>query len=72
MIKSISQKTSPIEVDLLGPEGNAFILIGKARTWAKQLGLDPDAIEQEMTSSDYENLIQTMEKHFGDHVVFYR
>ena len=72
MIKSISQKTSPIEVNLLGPEGNAFVLIGKARGWAKQLGLDPDTIEQEMTSSDYEHLVQTLEKHFGDYVVFYR
>jgi len=72
MIKSISQKTSQIEIDLLGPDGNAFVLIGKARAWAKQLGLDPNAIEQEMTSSDYEHLIQTLEKHFGDFVVFYR
>ena len=72
MIKSISQKTSPIEIDLLGPDGNAFVLIGKARAWAKQLGLDPKAIEQEMTSSDYEHLVQTLEKHFGDYVVFYR
>ena len=72
MIKSISQKTSPIEVDLLGPEGNAFVLIGKARAWAKQLGLDPNVIEQEMTSSDYDHLVQTLEKHFGDYVVLYR
>jgi hypothetical protein len=72
MIKSISEKASQIEVDLLGPDGNAFVLIGKARAWAKQLGLDPATIEQEMTSSDYEHLIETLEKHFGDFVVFYR
>lgn len=72
MIKSISQKTTQVEVDLLGPDGNAFVLIGKARAWAKQLGLDPGAIEREMTSSDYEHLVQTLEKHFGDYVVFYR
>jgi hypothetical protein len=72
MIKSISERPAQIEVDLLGPEGNAFVLIGKARAWAKQLGLDPKAIEQEMTSADYEHLVKTLEKHFGDFVVFYR
>jgi hypothetical protein len=28
----------PIEIDLTGPEGNAFVLIGYAKQWFKQLG----------------------------------
>ena len=31
--------TKPI-IDLAGPDGNAFMLIGKAKSFAKQLGLD--------------------------------
>ena len=44
MIKSKKQKLG-IEIDLTGPDGNAFMLIGKAGSLAKQLGLDKDAIQ---------------------------
>lgn len=71
MIKSKNQKRG-IEVDLTGPEGNAFVLIGYARKWSKQLGLNPDEIEKEMTDGDYENLVGVMEKYFGKVVTFYR
>ena len=36
MIKSKEQKLG-IEIDLTGPDGNAFVLIGKAGSLAKQL-----------------------------------
>lgn len=73
MIKSISERAAgPIEINLLGPEGNAFVLIGKARDWAKQLGLDGKAIQAEMMEGDYEHLLQVIEKYFGDYVVMYR
>ena len=71
MIKSKNEKGG-IEVDLTGPEGNAFVLIGYARKWSKQLGLNPDEVEEEMTSGDYENLVGVMEKYFGKVVTFYR
>lgn len=71
MIKSKNQKRG-IEVDLTGPEGNAFVLIGYARKWSKQLGLNPDEVEKEMTDGDYENLVGVMEKYFGKVVTFYR
>ena len=48
MIKSKKQK-SGIEIDLTGPDGNAFVLISKASNLAKQLGLDKDAIQKEDT-----------------------
>ena len=61
-----------IDVDLTGPDGNAFAVLGLAQRLAKQLGLDNDAIQKDMTSGDYEHLIEVFEKHFSDHVNLYR
>lgn len=61
-----------IEIDLSGPEGNAFALIGMAGKWAKQLGLDEDEVQAEMMLGDYENLLAVMEKYFGDYIIMYR
>ncbi len=66
MIKS--KKQTGIVIDLTGPDGNAFVLIGKAGNLAKQLGLDKDAIQKEMMKGDYENLVKVFDKHFGDFV----
>jgi hypothetical protein len=70
MIKS--KKQTGIEIDLTGPDGNAFVLIGKAGNLAKQLGLDKAKIQAEMMSGDYENLVSVFDKHFGDFVTLYR
>jgi len=70
MIKE-KRKQSP-SVDLTGPEGNAFVLIGYARKWSKQLGLDSKKVEKEMMKGDYENLVSVLEKYFGNVVTFYR
>ena len=70
MIKE-KRKHSP-SVDLTGPEGNAFVLIGYARQWSKQLGLDSKKVEKEMMTGDYENLVSVLEKYFGSVVTFYR
>ena len=63
---------SKLEIDLSGPEGNAFVLMGIAQRWAKELGLDSKAVIAEMMSGDYEHLLSVMEKHFGDHIIMYR
>jgi hypothetical protein len=70
-IKSKVNK-STIEIDLTGPDGNAFVLIGKAGNLAKQLGLDGKVIQSEMMKGDYENLINVFDKHFGHFVTLYR
>jgi hypothetical protein len=70
MIKS--KKSNGIEIDLTGPDGNAFMLIGRAGNLAKQLGLDAKAIREEMMSGDYEHLVNTFDKHFGHFVTLYR
>lgn len=74
MIKSKYHKikTGPVEIDLTGPDGNAFALIGYARRLADQLGLDKNKIQSEMMSGNYENLINVFEKNFGEFVVLYR
>ena len=66
MIKD-KQETG-IVIDLTGPDGNAFVLIGKAGSLAKQLGLDNKLIQAEMMKGDYEHLVNTFDKHFGDFV----
>mgnify|MGYP003135113820 FL=1 len=61
-----------VEIDLTGPDGNAFSLLGHAKTYAKQIGLPFDKIKDEMTSGDYENLVQVFDKYFGSFVTLYR
>jgi hypothetical protein len=59
-------------IDLTGPQGNAFVLLGMAKGWAKDLGLDFEPIQKEATSGDYENLLQVLDNYFGDLVIFER
>ncbi len=56
----------------VSPQGNAFVLLGIARDLAVKLDLDWNYIHSEMTSSDYENLIQVFDHYFGDFVIMYR
>jgi hypothetical protein len=64
--------TEGIIIDLTGPQGNAFFLMGTAKKFCKQLGYDESPIIYDMMSGDYENLIEVFEKHFGDFVTMYR
>ena len=67
------KKTSgPIVIDLTGPDGNAFVLLGKAKSLAAQLGLDGQKINEEMISDDYDNLVNVFDKYFGDYVILER
>lgn len=70
----IRQKQAPTEIviDLTGPEGNAYVLMGYAKRFAKQLGLDGEKIVEEMTYSDYENLVSVFDDYFGDYVILER
>jgi hypothetical protein len=66
------KKSGKTVVDLRGPEGNAYVLLGYAKSWAKQLGLDADDIQKDATSGDYEHLLEVLDKHFGSLVDFIR
>lgn len=57
-------------IDLSGPDGNAFALMGLAKSWGKQLGKDTNAIIAEMTSGDYNNLVNVMKREFGSIATF--
>jgi len=66
------KNTNEIVIDLTGPAGNAYAMIGNATRFAKQLGLDEKKIVAEMTSGDYENLIEVFDSYFGDYVILER
>ena len=57
-----------MEIDLTGPDGNAFVLMGHARTLARCFGKDHKAIIEEMMTSDYENLVNVFDREFGEYV----
>lgn len=70
MIRS-KQNSTPV-IDLTGPHGNAYFLLGQAEQLARQLGLDETAIINEMRSGNYENLVQVFDQHFGQYVILER
>ena len=79
MIKSIKQKPhGKIEIDLTGPDGNAFVIIGKAIQLANQLNREANAniniedMKKVMMQGDYDNLINTFDEFFGEYVTLYR
>jgi hypothetical protein len=66
------ERTGIIQIDLTGPDGNAFALMGYAGRFAKQLGLDPKPIIARMKSGDYENLVSVFDEEFGAYVTLLR
>lgn len=76
MIKSIKEKpVKQIEVDLRGPEGNAFFLMSLANDLGKQLGWSSEAIEiiiSTMCVGDYDSLLEIFDHHFGKFVILYK
>lgn len=65
-------KETRITVDLTGPDGNAFCLMGLAMRLAKQVGKDGFEITQRMREKDYEHLLKVFDEEFGDFVTLYR
>ena len=73
MIKSKDEMLQrPLEIDLTGPEGNAFFLLARGKGLARSLGMDWKSIEDEMTAGDYEELVDVFDNYFGDYVTLYR
>ncbi len=71
MIREKQPQTEMV-IDLTGPEGNAYVLMGYANRFAKQLGLDSEEIINEMKSGDYENLVEVFDNYFGAFVILER
>ena len=59
-------------IDLTGPEGNAFYLMAYANKNARQIGLVGSAIIEEMKRGNYEHLVETFDRYFGDYVILER
>ena len=55
-------------IDLAGPDGNAYVLMGLAARYSKELGLDQKPILADMQSGNYKHLVEVFEKHFGLYV----
>ena len=76
MIKKKSEmQPRRIEIDLTGPDGNAFVLLAMAQDFCKQLGYDSfrtKCILDEMRLTDYEGLVYTFDREFGSFVTLYR
>jgi len=76
MIKSKSEMPSrPIEIDLTGPDGNAYVLMAIARDLGRQLGYSKERIEaihKVMMLTNYEGLLHTFDVEFGHLVTMYR
>ena len=65
----------PIEIDLTGPDGNAYALMAYARKFGKILKYDDfkiTCIIEEMKLTDYEGLLHTFDREFGSFVTLWR
>jgi hypothetical protein len=71
MIRTKQERRETI-IDLTGPDGNAFVLMGMAKNFAKQLRKDGDSIVKEMMAGDYEHLLFVFDREFGDYVILER
>jgi len=64
-----------IEIDLQSAQGNAFYLLGLAGELGKKLGLSKTEIKKiqdNMSLTDYEMLVEIFDKNFGEYVDIYR
>ena len=68
------QRKGPIVIDLTGPDGNAFALMGYAKRFATQLEWKDKgaALINEMMEGDYEHLLKVFDNAFGEFVTLYR
>jgi hypothetical protein len=75
MIREKQEKSGPIIIDLTGPDGNAFVLIGMAKRFGTQLGwnkVQTQELINEMMDGDYEHLLQVFDREFGSFVILER
>jgi hypothetical protein len=75
-IKPLSKlQRKKMQIDLTGPQGNAFVLLGLAERLGRQMGYTTrqiELIQDEMQLADYECLLHTFDREFGHIVDLYR
>jgi hypothetical protein len=62
----------PIVIDLTGPDGNAYALLGYAKAFSQDLDKPYEDLLMEMMSGDYEHLVKVFDDAFGDFVILER
>lgn len=67
MIREKVTVTNVIDID--GPDGNAFLLLSKAKKLSEEKGLDFEPISEQMKKGDYINLLKVFDKNFGDEII---
>ena len=72
MITNTRPPVGNLSIDLRGPKGNAFALMGITKDILRQLGKDPEPVLNKMMEGDYEELLQVMEKEVGEFVIMHR
>jgi hypothetical protein len=65
-------QSTPIVIDLTGPDGNAFALLAYAKQFSKDLNKSPEGLLKDMQSGDYEHLLKAFDDAFGDFVILER
>jgi hypothetical protein len=60
------------EIDIAGPDGNAFALMGIGQSWLKQLDHADQQKEfvTECMSGDYEHLLEVFKSWFGENTIY--
>ncbi|MBH2008332.1 MAG: hypothetical protein I8H71_01395 [Xanthomonadaceae bacterium] len=56
------------QIDITGPDGNAFALLGYANRFCKELGRDAAPVLARMKSGNYEHLLEVFDEEFGSFV----
>ena len=76
MIKSKSEMPDRgIEIDLTGHEGNAFVLLGYANRFARELGYSDHerlCLLDNMKLTTYDMLVEIFDREFGHFVTIWR
>jgi len=70
MIRKKEKQLGPMIIDLTGPDGNAFVLLGLANRLSKKFGIENPV--DEMQKGDYEHLVKVFDNAFGDFVILER
>ena len=68
IIKKRETERERAQIDTTGPDGNAYALLAYAKTFGEQLGWsheDIQGLQDEMKSSDYQNLLAVFDREFG-------
>lgn len=67
----LKQRIPQIEIDLDGPQGNVFFLIGTAKNLACQLGMNHETIIKQMRGGNYKQAVRIFDAYFGEFVTLY-